>query len=337
MVGMGTVITVLGAPRSGTSAITRALPVMGAVLGDELVKPGLDNPTGFWEDIPTQEINVRLLELAGRHIEWPVLSRENIELSPSYPETKRRAVELLQQRLEADPIWAFKDPRTSRLLFFWQDVFRRIGCADRYVLALRNPRSVAESLMVSSGIKYATGLVLWLECTVRAVQDTLCRSMVVVLYERLMENPTTEVLRIAEGLALEEHLLAPALNSYTHNFISPELMHIRHNQRDLADATREFPLIYDIYTLLSQQATDALTTEEFCGFWLPLYARFEREFPAFIAANPWMETHKAIFLPRPQRICRRLRAHGTSEMRRLTHRMVKKIWPQGEKNQKPSL
>ena len=324
IMGTNTIIIILGTPRSGTSVITRALPVMGVKLGNELVAPSVNNPTGFWEDIRVQQINVQLLQLAGRHIEWPVLAADKIALSPHYSAIKRQAIELLKQRLQCNPIWAFKDPRASRLLFFWQDVFQEIGCVDRYVLALRDPISVAESLMLSSGLRRSTGLALWLECTVRVVQDTRHRPLVVVAYERMMDNPGAEILRMAGGLDLEESLLPDEFDYYTGHFISPELMHIKHHTDNPAEHVRELPLIHDVYTLLYRLASDAVTGDEFGSSWSALYTRFEHEFPEFVAANKWLETPKTIAIPNAQRIYCRLRAHGISEIRRLSHRVLEK-------------
>jgi hypothetical protein len=42
-------LLVLGMHRSGTSALTRVLNLLGVALGDDLMPPGPDNPLGFWE------------------------------------------------------------------------------------------------------------------------------------------------------------------------------------------------------------------------------------------------------------------------------------------------
>ncbi|NNM89210.1 MAG: hypothetical protein HKL95_11925, partial [Phycisphaerae bacterium] len=144
-----TVVVVLGTPRSGTSAITRMLPVFGIRLGDDLVSPNLNNPVGFWEDVPTQRINAKLLALAGRHLGWPVFRREPVESAAEYAELLQEARRLLRGKLADDSVWAFKDPRANRLLFFWQRLFADLSCQDRYILALRNPASVARSLVIS--------------------------------------------------------------------------------------------------------------------------------------------------------------------------------------------
>ena len=43
------VILVLGMHRSGTSAVTRCLNLLGAEIGSKLLPPAEDNRSGFWE------------------------------------------------------------------------------------------------------------------------------------------------------------------------------------------------------------------------------------------------------------------------------------------------
>ena len=61
-------LLVLGMHRSGTSALTRLLNLHGAVLGDDLLPAGHDNPSGFWELREAVAIHVRLL--AGLGMAW---------------------------------------------------------------------------------------------------------------------------------------------------------------------------------------------------------------------------------------------------------------------------
>lgn len=44
------VIMILGMHRSGTSILTRLLPVFNVTLGNTLLSSADDNPTGFWGD-----------------------------------------------------------------------------------------------------------------------------------------------------------------------------------------------------------------------------------------------------------------------------------------------
>jgi len=55
-------IVVLGMHRSGTSAITRGLQVLGVSLGDRMIPPVEDNnPKGFWEDMDLNALNIEML------------------------------------------------------------------------------------------------------------------------------------------------------------------------------------------------------------------------------------------------------------------------------------
>ena len=56
------IIVVLGCHRSGTSAITRGLKVLGAELGKNLLSALPNNKAGFWEDIDILQLNENLLQ-----------------------------------------------------------------------------------------------------------------------------------------------------------------------------------------------------------------------------------------------------------------------------------
>lgn len=61
-------IVVLGMHRSGTSAITRGLQVLGVELGDQLM-PGAvgDNEKGYWEDSDPNAWKIELLQTLGNY------------------------------------------------------------------------------------------------------------------------------------------------------------------------------------------------------------------------------------------------------------------------------
>jgi hypothetical protein len=320
-----TVVMVLGTPRSGTSALTRMLPVFGIRLGDDLVSPNLNNPVGFWEDVAIQRINARLLELAGRHLGWPVFRRERVEPSVEYAGLLQEARRLLREKLGNDEVWAFKDPRANRLLFFWQRVFADLNCQDRYILALRNPASVARSLVVSSGLKPATGLALWLECTVQAVQDTLGKPLVVVAYERLLADTHREILRVAQELGMEERLEEEEMVYYEGQFIDGTLQHVDFSREELVRVAKDLPLAVDVYDWLCQRAADEIGEEEFRRGWDCLYVRYRVEYPAFVAANPWLGERRGISVADMHRIYLRISYHGSAEIWRLARRVVDKV------------
>ena len=60
-------VFVLGMHRSGTSAVARAVSLLGFSLGDQadLIPPGPDNPRGFWESKSLVVLNDELLSALG--------------------------------------------------------------------------------------------------------------------------------------------------------------------------------------------------------------------------------------------------------------------------------
>ena len=52
-----TALVVVGMHRTGTSALTRVLSLLGATLPHDLYPPGPDNPEGFWEPAKLVEVH----------------------------------------------------------------------------------------------------------------------------------------------------------------------------------------------------------------------------------------------------------------------------------------
>ena len=69
--GRKSIVVVLGMHRSGTSAITRGLVVLGVELGHRLMPPEENiNDRGFYEDIDINAINVALYRSLKSHQRW---------------------------------------------------------------------------------------------------------------------------------------------------------------------------------------------------------------------------------------------------------------------------
>src|SRR4051812_1867693 len=131
--------------RSGTSATARLLGQAGLDLGPSMMPERIDNPLGYYEDLAFYDLNVELLA-AGIGDDprldppWAFADR----LDPSHLERLRpRAEELLAARSARDDAWGFKDPRTTVLLDFYDELIP----AARYVFVYRPPWDVVASLL----------------------------------------------------------------------------------------------------------------------------------------------------------------------------------------------
>lgn len=251
-------IVVLGMHRSGTSAVTRSLRTLGVELGDALV-PAVagDNDKGFWEDVDTLSINQELM--CALEVSWCPLSpyrwsRIDAEKMRGF---RRQAIELLQDKLKNASAFGLKDPRLTRLLVFWQPIFRELGVDVHYLLVVRNPLSVAASLKRRNGFDEFRSHMLWLRHVVPSFLDTCGSRRIVVSYERMMADPAGQLHRLGRGLDMPVDEHSEAFTEFTRDFLSPELQHAHHTIDEL-DRDDVPVQLRHVYAALEGMAADEI-------------------------------------------------------------------------------
>ena len=212
--------------RSGTSVLTRGLQVLGVELSERLLPPNQYNPSGFWEDVDVLGINEKVLAALAKDWRSPTLIAEAQWQSPKLEALATEAELLLTSRLEQHHTWGVKDPRLCLLLPFWQPIFQRLGLAESYVIALRNPRSVAGSLDLRDQMVPELSYLLWLEHLNAALLNTAGKRRVLVDYDELLRQPREQLCRIAKELELTAPGPDnPALRDYERAFLDDALRH----------------------------------------------------------------------------------------------------------------
>ena len=117
---------------------------------------------------------------------------------------QEEALDVIRRRFGASPLWGYKYGRTLRLLPFWQAVFQAAGIEVRYLVALRNPLSVARSrgqLEPRRGTQEKSDLE-WLVNVVPYFREVRRWPFVVVDFDLLMAEPRGQLERVARALEL---------------------------------------------------------------------------------------------------------------------------------------
>ena len=272
------VVAVLGMHRSGTSATTRALSALGVSLGDHLAPPiaGM-NDKGFWEDLDVFALDVRLLKAVDS--DWDRIA----PLAAADIERLRdrglvlEAIELLRRKCADCALFGFKDPRVAKLMPFWKEAFVQGGFDVSYVIAMRNPISVARSLQKRDGFLPGKCYLLWLEYVLTCLAHVDPARCVVVDYDRLLEAPDRELARIAAALDLvvDEARLA----EFASEFLDPALRHATYRAEDLALEVDCPDLAREVHAALLDVASDRARIQD-PAFQRDL-ARWRREFQRF--------------------------------------------------------
>ena len=255
-------VLVIGMHRSGTSALARGLQMLGVYLGNNFLDTRPDNPTGYWEDKNIYELNERLLAALGLKWEEVALIDDTRWHRPEVEVLLAEAVEYLRSQFLSHPLWGFKDPRTIRLLPFWQSVLRRLGVNESYLVVIRNPRSVAQSLLKRHGMDEITAHFLWLVYMVPYLSEIAGKLFIVADYDMVMADPRQQIERIARGLKipLDEGATA-AIEQFVSDFLDPNLRHSFFKESDFDTNPRLRPLTREAYLWLRRIAEDRIATD----------------------------------------------------------------------------
>jgi hypothetical protein len=234
-------LLVLGMHRSGTSALTRILNLVGAQLPSRLLEPGFDNVTGYWESADLTALHDRVLESAGTRWEDFATLPASWHASDVAESFRQEILAVLQRDFVTSPLFVIKDPRICRLVPLWTSVLERFGVESAFLIAFRNPIEVAESLKVRDGFHPATSLLMWLRHVIDAERGSRGARRVLVSYEALLEDWRAVVQRVGRELGLEWPRLSHETDAAAEAFLEREMRH----QRSTLDEVRHRPEVLD--------------------------------------------------------------------------------------------
>lgn len=179
---------VLGMHRSGTSALSRTLNLIGLRQADDLLRPDDANPSGYWEPRQLVHFNDRLLQTFGRH--WADPKPMPLEWSNGKQEASNvsDAAAILHDEFGEVGEVVIKDPRLSRVMPVWRDALLKCGAEPVCFIACRNPLEVHQSLHVRDNMSLEHALRLWLTYALEAEEGTRGLRRVVVHYDALLKD-----------------------------------------------------------------------------------------------------------------------------------------------------
>jgi hypothetical protein len=140
-------VVVTGMHRSGTSLVASYLSSLGIEMGGRLVAADVYNPHGYFEDADFRQLQGDILtdltpDDAGGHRDWGWTENEELDMNrlTRWTGTART---LAAARSGRHGLWGWKDPRTSLLLDFWDEI---LDSQPFYILLYRFPWEVADSM-----------------------------------------------------------------------------------------------------------------------------------------------------------------------------------------------
>ncbi|MFW6012121.1 MAG: sulfotransferase family protein [bacterium] len=274
-------VLVLGPHRSGTSAVARVLNLLGVDLGANMLPPKFDNRHGYWEHQTVFELHERLLSKAGsawhEYRPMPAGWQELDEVKG----IRGELLAFLREEFRGASLWGVKDPRLTALLPLWLDVLEELEAEPLFVVVVRNPLEVADSLERRDGFSPSKCLLLYMAEMLAALRHTRGGRRAFVSYVRLLEDWRSVVAEIGRRLEIDWPEPPSRCAPEIEKFLSPSE---RHHRRDAADL-RDHPGLPDWCADLHEALEEASRGRDD-----GLEAAFHRAEVAF-------ESHAALFFP----------------------------------------
>jgi hypothetical protein len=256
-------ILVLGMHRSGTSALTRLLNLLGAALPSTLLQPNEYNEAGYWESLPINRVLERLLLEAGSA--W----QDWRAFDPSWYQTPSAASRILEvkQAISAEfghqPFFVLKDPRICRLVPLFRDVLRELDIDPCAVIIFRHPAEVAASLKRRDQLLTRHARLLWLRHVIEAERNTRSWRRAFISYSRLVRDSSAVVFDLANRLGLNRYSDVDAVASQANAEVNESY---RHHVADSMNASlADAPWLERVYSILNEYSlpgTDGMYTAE---------------------------------------------------------------------------
>jgi hypothetical protein len=208
-----------------------------------------DNARGYWEQREIYEINEEILRAFGGTWGHPPDLPRGWEDSDALAAIRDRArnslAALFGTRTQR---WAWKDPRASITLPFWQDL---IGKMD-YVLCVRNPADVAASLLRrgADGVDFEESVALWIRYVRAALVNTRGHRRLIVRYEDYFTDTNGQIQRLAEFVSASSAELGDEARDRVTSFIEPDLWHNRGSVVETDDPPAILSEATDLYARL---------------------------------------------------------------------------------------
>ena len=190
-------VVVLGMHRSGTSAVTRAVNLLGVPLGrSDDIYSAEDNPSGHWESRTLCALNDVILHTFGG-FDMAMPPMPGSWLRSVRAEHLRGVMRAAFDDVYRGERWLWKDPRICLTLPLWREVLDDF-CV---VYVVRDAGPVIRSLHRRGGFPRFYCYALWEDYNRRAVAASAGLPLVKVDFDAVLQDPLGQVEQLAEGLS----------------------------------------------------------------------------------------------------------------------------------------
>ena len=241
-------IIVMGMHRSGTSAVTGVLNTLGLELGLDIMKPSAENPKGYFENQDINVLNEIILNRLNSSWHDVFFLQKDWWKYPGIIELREKAIKLIQVQFAGADKFCIKDPRICILFPFWKTIFESLDLRISFIIPVRNPMEVANSMRIRHGLGVQKGIILWMNHMLNAEFYSKNADRVFVSFNEMLKKPEKSLNRISLALRINFPKNWQEAESDLEKFIESDLKHFNYDDHALE---KDFmPLVTNYYQLL---------------------------------------------------------------------------------------
>jgi hypothetical protein len=182
-------VFVLGMHRSGTSALTGMLAQAGFAVPSDLMPATDANPKGYWESVGIMGLNEEFLARMESH--WSSVLPLPVGWSESINgrEWRTSLINIISESFGGAELPTIKDPRFCTLISGLEPWFESRLIDTSFIIPIRHPLEVSNSLQQAEGIELNKALRLWIKSVFGTENATRGYNRKFIEFDGLMENP----------------------------------------------------------------------------------------------------------------------------------------------------
>ena len=233
-------ILVLGMHRSGTSAVTRVLNLLGVKLSTNLMPPAAENnELGFWESQELMAIHNDILKSAD--MRWDEIRPfpDNWWQSSAARNSKNTLLKYLSRDFSESNLFVVKDPRICRFAALWIDALQNFNVTPAILIPFRNPLEISASLQARDNMQPAYSHLLWLRHVIEAERSTRSMRRSFIKYEDLLFNWKNIVEKISTDLDISFPVKLESMATEIDRFLNRDM---RHHVSDITGLNHSYDL-----------------------------------------------------------------------------------------------
>jgi hypothetical protein len=250
-----TCVIVAGMHRSGTSATTRVINLLGADIASDLLPSIRDNnDRGFWESATTYSLHDRLFAALGSAWDDPYPLVDGWLETDAARAAKRAILDHIDQEFAGSKMFVVKDPRVSKLLPLWLQALDELSVEPVVVIPFRNPLEVAASLERRDGLPLAQSLLIYIQGNLEAERASRGRRRVFQLYDGLVSDWRLFAEKLANAGGPRTNGFAAQTTAEVEDFLTPDLHHHHATRESLANLPDGAAMLVEMYDAMVQVA-----------------------------------------------------------------------------------